>query len=532
MAIQTDSTTELLTLPAVVAANARRIPDGEAIVDGDERITFGELHARATRITRGLIAYGVEPGDRVAIWAPNSARWLEVLAGATGAGATVVPISTRFKGREAAHVLRKSGAKVLLTVRGFLGTDYVGMLREADADLADIATVLITDTGETDGVTAWEAFLADGEAVPESDALARAAAVRPEDLVHIIFTSGTTGQPKGAMVTHGRFMRTAQQINERFDLGGDDRTFIILPFFHVFGLTMSNCAALAGGVSVIASVFEPDATVELLDQERITFVPGPPPIFQAIMAAPSRAGCDLSMLRLAFVTSTGVPGALLRQLVGEGLFRSVAVGYGLTEGIIVSLSRLDDDIDRTAEWSGQLMPGVEVDVVATDGSPAAPGAPGELVVKTETLMKGYFEDPAATAAAFDERGWLRTGDIGIVENGFVRITDRAKDMYIVGGFNAYPAEIENILTEHPAIQQAAVVGMPDERLGEVGAAFVILADGASATAEEVIGWARENMANYKVPRLVEFVSEFPLTPSMKVAKFQLRDRLAQRATAS
>jgi acyl-CoA synthetase (AMP-forming)/AMP-acid ligase II len=513
------------SIPALVRANAVRFGEQEALVDGEVRLSFADLERDMTSAARGMIHLGVQPGDRVAIWAPNSATWIRALLGALACGANVVPISTRFKGPEAAYLLQTSRAAALLTVDGFLGADYLAMLHRTDPELARIPTVLLDDV-ERDGTMTWSRFVGEGQAIADDIAEARIAAVGADDLANVVFTSGTTGRPKGAMMTHRTVMHTAGQIGDRFEVVRHERMFVVLPFFHVFGLVMQLTCALTGATCVLSSVFDPEKMVTFLEAERITVLPGPPPIFHALLAAPNRVDTDLSGLRLAFVTSTGVPGELLERLVVDGVFRSVVVGYGLTEGVVVSLSLTDEPIAVTAEWSGQVMDEVQVRVVDPDGKEVPPGEVGELVVMTPTLMQGYFDDPEATAAAFDPDGWLRTGDIGLVNpDGYVKITDRKKDMYIVGGFNAYPAEIETILGSHPDIQQAAVIGMPDERLGEVGAAFVIVRDGSALTTEEVIAWSRENMANYKVPRHVEFLGAFPLTPSLKVAKYELRDRL-------
>jgi acyl-CoA synthetase (AMP-forming)/AMP-acid ligase II len=513
---------------ALIRANARRAADAEAIVEGELRWSFADLDAEMTRVARALIARGIQPGDRVAIWAINSAHWVAAMAGAHAAGATVVPVSSRFKGLEAAHVLHASGARLLFCDADIQGTDPLATLHAADPLLAGLPVVTLA--GEHDHAVSWERFIAEGETTSPGRVDERLAAVTADDLAHVIFTSGTTGAPKGAMITHQAILRTAGQLAERFEVDRRERIFVVLPFFHVFGLAMHLMAATVQATCVISAIFDSDELVRIIERERVTVLPGPPTIFQGLLEAPSRARTHLSSLRLAFVTSTGVPGALVRRLLDEGVFQYVTGGYGLTEGIVVSLSLLGEDVERAAEWSGQVLPEVRVRVVGPDGSACAPGEPGEFVIQTPTMMKGYLEDPDATAAAFTEDGWLRTGDIGVVEeDSYVRVTDRKKDMFIVGGFNAYPAEIEAMLRRHPAVGQAAVIGVPDDRLGDVGAAFIVPAADAEVTPDEIISWAKANMANYKVPRYVEIVDGLPLTPSLKVAKFLLRERFNARA---
>jgi acyl-CoA synthetase (AMP-forming)/AMP-acid ligase II len=510
------------SVPAMLTDAFGRFGDAAAIADDDGTLTFAGLGALTGAYARAVAAQGLGSGDVVAVWVPNSGQAVAAIAGALSAGTAVTRLSTRLKGGEASYALRTSGARLLLTVRDCVGLDLPGMLGAADPELAGLPTVRLDDRGERD------AFLATGSSVAPDEIADRGARVGPDDTAFLLFTSGTTGRPKGAMVPHRAGVASAAQERAAFGLGEADRSFVVLPVFHVFGLTIVLAGLTAGATTrTTAGAFDPDGLVGLLERERITFLPGPPPIFDALLAHPGRAHADLGALRCAFVASTSIPGALLRRLHGE-LGLEVVTGYGLTEGIIVSLTPRDAPIDVVATTAGRVLDEVDLRVVDDAGQDVPAGTPGEFWVRTPSTTTGYFRDAEATRAAFAPGGWLRTGDVGTVDaDGLLRVTDRKKDMFIVGGFNAYPAEIEAILGEHPGVAQAAVIGVPDARMGEVGVAFVV--PGAPGLrAEDLLAWAREQMANYKVPRHVELVDELPLTASMKVAKFELRDRFAER----
>jgi len=543
------------SVPGLVADAARRFGDAEALADGEVRLSFAELEAQALVVTRAAMAAGIAAGDRVAIWAPNIAEWVVAALGLLGAGAVLVPINTRFKGPEAAYVLRRSGAVALFCVRGFLGYDYPAMLEGEDLPALG-RIVLLRDLDESGPrseptvadevpVFAWSEFLAGAQGVVEGvgvmvgrpvtdpDARARWEAVRGEDVSDIIFTSGTTGRPKGAVTTHAQTLRTFATWASIAGLSHEDRYLIVNPFFHTFGYKAGILACLLQGATIVPeAVFDVDRVLGTIGHERITMLPGPPTLYQSILDHPRRAEYDLSSLRLAVTGAAVVPVELIRRMRSELTFETVLTAYGLTESTgVVTMCRQGDSPEVIAETSGRAIPGIEVAVVG-DGPAASPlpaGEPGEIVVRGYTVMREYFEDPEATADAVDPAGWLHTGDIGVMdEAGNVRITDRKKDMFIVGGFNAYPAEIEGMLLRHPGVAQAAVVGMPDERLGEVGVAFVVPRPGAvvDTLAEELVSFARDTMANYKVPRRVEVVEALPLNASGKVLKTELRARLA------
>ncbi|MFF8838237.1 FadD3 family acyl-CoA ligase [Streptomyces sp. NPDC015130] len=507
------------TIPGLVRAAAERYGEGEAVVDGRVRVTYAELGERVERAAAACLATGMRAGDRVAIWAPNTLDWIVSALGAVTAGAVLVPLNTRFKGTEAAQVLQRSRARLLFVTGTFLGTSYVASLRRSGIALPHLEKVVVLgDTAPDDaGWTTWKAFLAEGDRVTAERVRARADAIDPSDPSDIIYTSGTTGRPKGAVIGHAQSLRCYDVWSELAGLREGDRYLVVNPFFHTFGYKAGILACLMrGAVIVPQSVFTVDTVLANIAAERITVLPGPPTLHQSLLDHPARAAHDLSSLRLVVTGAAVVPLRLVERLRTELGVGTVLTAYGLSEASgLVTMCRRDDPAGTVATTSGRPVPGTEVRLSPT----------GEVLVRGHHVMRGYFEDEEATAAAIDGDGWLRTGDVGVLdEAGNLRITDRLKDMFIVGGFNAYPAEIEQLLGLHPDIADVAVVGIPDPRLGEVGKAFAVRRAGARVTADDLIAWSRREMANYKVPREVEFVTELPRNASGKVVKGELRGR--------
>ena len=497
------------TIPAVLDEAAHRFPDHEFVVDGDTRLTFRDVRAQAIEIARSLIASGVEPGDRVAMWAPNSATWIIASFGVYAAGGVLVPLNTRYRGEEAGHILRTSGARLLLTVGDFLGTSYVELLDGVQGlDALEETIVLDGDS--------MEKFLERGGDVDVATVEARIAAIGPDDTSDIIFTSGTTGAPKGAMLGHRASVETYLSWSELVDLREGDRYICVYPFFHTAGLKSGILAcALRGACIHPQPVFDVPTVLDIVTRERITMLPGPPTVFQTIINHPDLKSFDLSSVRSSVTGAAVVPVETVRQMREVLGIKTVVTGYGMTETTgTISMCRYDDPPEVIAKTVGRPLPGVEVKI-ADDG---------EILVRGFNIMQGYFNNPEATADAFED-GWLKTGDIGSFDDaGNLRITDRKKDMFIVGGFNAYPAEIEAVLLEHPAVAQVAVVGAPDERMGEIGVAFIVPKEDAKIDPDEVLAWTWERLAKFKLSR-VEVIDALPLNPTGKVMKFKLRDQL-------
>ena len=522
-------TTPPMTIPAVLRRAATEYSALDAVVGDGIRETYAELDASVDRISAGLVASGVEPGDRIAIWSPNRAAFVSASFAVYRVGAVLVPISSRYRGDEAAAIIRRSKASMLLTVTDFLEPDPLSMLA-GSGPLPTLRESVVLSGPTPDGATSLADVLARGTDPALADVVrAREAAIGADDISDIIFTSGTTGQPKGAMLRHGASVRTYLGWSERVGLRAGDRYLVVFPFFHTSGLKSGILACVLCGASIHPqAVFDVAAMIQRVVDEQITMLPGPPTVFQTILAHPDLASFDMSSVRSAVTGAAVVPEEIIRRMRSELHISDIVTGYGLTETTgTISVCRYDDPPEIVAGTSGRPLDGTEVRIVDDAGVDVAPGSPGEVLARGFNVMAGYYEDPAATAEAITADGWLKTGDIGLIDaDGRIHITDRKKEMFIVGGFNAYPAEIESRLLEHPDIVQAAVVGVPDERMGEVGLAFIVtrsadaLADDAQLAA--LTEWCRGRMANFKVPRTFRIVDALPLNATGKIAKAELR----------
>ena len=550
-----------VSIPATVFATIDRLGDAEAAVYRNERVTFRQLGERIQAIAAALIASGVSHADRVAIWAPNSIDWVAAAVGLQSVGATLVPINTRYKATEAAPILARTKARTLFTVTGFLDIDPVQMLAASDTDLPDLTDIIIIDgtvlddtvlddtvlddtvlddtvlddtvlddtvSDETvpNGTVSLAEFLERGSSVATTTVEARCAAVGPEDLCDIMFTSGTTGIAKGVMMNHAQTLEQFDAWCDFADLREGDRYLIANPFFHMFGYKAGWLACLLRGATMVPlTVFDVEEALRLIEQERITMFPGAPTLYQMILDHEATASTDLSSLRVAVTGAADIPVELIRRMHTELPFETIMTGYGLTEACTCSGTQPGDDFETIATTSGRPAVGVEIRIVDPDGSELPRCEVGEIVVRGNNVMQGYLEDPLATAETVDADGWLHTGDLGTMDDrDYLKIVGRLKDMLIVGGFNAYPAEIENTMLAHPAIAAVAVIGVKDERLGEVARAFVVTVPACETDESEIIAWCRERMANFKVPRSVRFLDELPLNATGKVMKEELRQR--------
>jgi acyl-CoA synthetase (AMP-forming)/AMP-acid ligase II len=507
---------------------AARFGDRDAVLDGGLRLTYAEFTSQIRRTAAAYLAHGVGPGDRVCVWAPNRVEWLLAALGAQYVGAVLVPLNTRYRGHEAADVLRRTRASVLVVAQGFLGTDYLGLLRSAGADLPDLRTTLLLGddgpAGKGDGLP-WAEFLAAAGTVDPARVEELADAVGPDDMCDILFTSGTTGRSKGAFYGHRQTLGNALVWAEHARVGPDDRYLIVNPFFHSFGYKAGFIVCLLRGALVVSvPTFDVGQVLDLIEQEGVTIFPGPPAIYQTLLDDPSLPARDLSSLRLAVTGAAMVPETLVARINRDLRLGTTLTAYGLTEAPVVTMCRQGDDDRTVATTSGTPVEGVELRTVDGKGAPTPPGTPGEVLVRGPNMMRGYLDDPAATAATIDADGWLHTGDVGIVdERGYLRITDRIKDMFSVGGFNVYPAEVEQVLTAHPTVRECAVIGVPDHRLGEVGVAYVCARAGTAVDPDELIAYCKDRLANFKVPRAVTVLDALPRNAGGKVAKLELRE---------
>ena len=518
-----DANWRFTTIPALCERAAEIYGDATAIEDGRKRLTFVELDAARRQAAKAFIATGVKKGDRVMIWAPNSWKWFVATLGLVSVGAVLIPTSTRFKGTEVEELMRRSGATMLFSCGDFLGQYYPAQLRPEARAL--LHTVVVFDTPRA-GEVPWEDFLARGASVSDAELTERQRAVGPDDLCDMLFTSGTTGYPKGVMYGHLQCLMAIDAWATRVGIKRGDRLLVISPFFHAFGYRSGAIVSMMRGAVLLPhQMYDAEEILKRVEREKVSVIPGPPAIFHGMLQHPRMAEFDRSSLRLGITGGAVVPATLIRRMREELGFAGVVNGYGLTEcggyGTMCSATDTDEQIANTA---GKPFPGTEVRIMGEDGRLLPDGKRGEVVLRGYIVMQGYFNDRESTAKTIDKDGWLHSGDIGYFdENGDLRIEDRRKDMYITGGFNCYPAEIERLMSTHPAIGQIAVIGVPDDRMGEVGKAFVVLRPGAAATEAELIEWARKNIANFKVPRFVEFRDALPTSPQGKVLKTKLRE---------
>lgn len=515
-----------LTIPQLLSAASTAYGEQPAIEDGDVRLSYRQLDQWRRRAARALLALGIGHGERVAVWAPNHWEWIVAATALHSVGAVLVPLNTRMKGAEAGLVLRESGASLLFVIGDFLGNDYPALLDGEELPALRQRVIL---RGERAGALGWEAFLALAETVGEAQLDERQAQVTADDLCDLLFTSGTTGKPKGVMTAHGQNLRLVSDWSKMVGLRQGDRYLIVNPFFHSFGYKAGWLAALMRGCCILPqAVFDVNVLLERVAAERVTVLPGPPTLYQSLLAHPRRGDHDLSSLRVAVTGAASVPVEMVRRMRSELGFETIVTAYGLTETCgFVTICRPGDDAETIATTSGRAFPEVEVRCVDAQGRSVPTGEPGEVVVRGYNLMRGYFGNPEATAEAIDADGWLHTGDVGVLdERGYLRITDRLKDMFINGGFNVYPAEIEQTILGYPGVAQAAVIGIPDERLGEVAMAFLLPAAGQSIDLDAFLAWCRERMANYKAPRRAMLLDALPLNAAGKVTKAALRELAA------
>jgi acyl-CoA synthetase (AMP-forming)/AMP-acid ligase II len=517
------------SIPAMARAAGERFGDAPAVIDGDVTLSFAEVASTMKRVAAALMAAGVQAGDRVGLWAPNSALWIPAALGVQAAGAWLVPLNTRYRGAESAHILQASGAKVLIVVDSFLDTDHVGLLADEAPDLECLRTVVrLPPPGRATG-EAWEAFLRRGSPIPDTEVDASIDAIGPEAVSDVIFTSGTTGRPKGVLLSHGRSLRCYESYNTAFGLREGQRQLVANPFFHCFGYKAGwMLGLLVGAVTIPVPVFEAGACLELMTRHRVTHMPGSPTMFWSLIDHPDRGASDISALDTVMLAAASIPVELVEAVRERLAVGTVLTGYGLTENhALGTFTRPGDDAHTIATTVGRPAPDLEMRVVDDLGSVLPAGSPGELEIRGYAHMLGYLDDEAATREAFHD-GWLRTGDVAVIdERGYVSITDRKKDMFIVGGFNVAPAEVEAALLTHDDITEVAVVGMPDPRFGEVGAAFVVPRAGSQLTAADVVALARAKLANFKVPRLVHLVSDLPHNATGKLLKGPLREQLRE-----
>lgn len=490
---------------------------------------YAELDRQADRVAKALIADGAMPGARAAIWAPNMWEWIAAAIGIQRAGGVMVPLNTRLKGGEVADVVRRGDIARLFVIGDFLGRYYPAMLRdEAMPGLRRRIVLRATPGQPGHGEESWDDFLALADKTPDAALAEREAGVTPDSIADLMFTSGTTGAPKGAIFDHRRSLgggRAWANISRQTE---DDRYCVFGPFSH----NASYKAGWVAGLMTGSTLYWPEAydavsILDLIASNRITVMAAPPTVFQEMLAHPNWRDWDISSYRFLSTGATVVPIELMKRLQAETSIREITTGYGMTECCgSATHTRPGDPMERVAYTVGTAIEGTEIAIAGPDGRPAAVGEQGEVLIRDDKLLIEYLDNPEATRATLDAEGWLHSGDVGYLDaEGYLRLTDRLKDMYIVGGFNVYPAEIEKQMSGLPGIFQSAIVGVPDQRLGEVGHAFIVRDAGSTLTAEEVLAWSKANLANYKVPRGVTFIDALPMNSTGKVIKYALKELL-------
>ena len=534
------------TIGAVLDRIADRLPDSEALVVRHQgvRWTYGELRARADAFAAGLVALGLERGDRVGIWSPNSSEWVVAQFATARAGIILVNINPAYRVHELQFALSKVACKALITASSFRGADYLAMLRELApeldrctpgelraAGLPELRTVIRMGGRSEDGVLGFDDVPALGDRVSADRLRARSAELQFDDPINIQFTSGTTGMPKGATLTHHNILNNGYFVGEGQRFTAADRVCIPVPLYHCFGMVLGNMACLTHGAAMVypSEGFDARAALEAVAVERCTALYGVPTMFIAELDHPEFASFDLGSLRTGIMAGSPCPVEVMRRVVDAMHMREVTICYGMTETSPVSFqTTADDPLERRVSTVGRIHPHVEVKIVDERGNIVAPGAAGELCTRGYSVMLGYWNDEAATRKAIDAAGWMHTGDLATLDaDGYCNIVGRIKDMVIRGGENVYPREIEEFLYRHPKIQDVQVIGVPDRKYGEEICAWVVPKPGVTLTAEEVRAFCEGQIARYKIPRYVKLVDAFPLTITGKVQKFLMREQMKQ-----
>jgi len=515
------------TIPALMRHAAARRGDHPALVSQiDGAISYRELDRQADLVAKALIADGAQPGDRAVIWAPNMWEWVAIAIGIQRAAGVMVPLNTRLKGAEVSDIVRRGAIVRLFSIGNFLGRYYPVMLKDEAMPGLRRRIILRARPDELgEGESRFEDFMALAEGISDAQLAEREAIVTPDTLADLMFTSGTTGAPKGALFDHRRSLGGGRAWVNIAQQTPDDRYVCFGPFSHNASYKAGWVASLMAGSTLYwPEAYDPVSVLDLVANNRITVMPAPPTVFQEMLAFPSWRDWDISSWRFMSTGSTVVPIELMKRLQAETPIQAITTGYGMTECCgSATHTRPGDPMERVAYTVGTAIPGTEIRVAGPDSRPLPVGEPGEVLIRDDKLLIEYMDNPEATRATLDADGWLHSGDVGFLDaDGYLKLTDRLKDMYIVGGFNVYPAEIEKQMTGLPGIHQSAIIGVDDQRLGEVGHAFIVRSAGSTITADEVIGWAKANLANYKVPRGVTFLDALPMNSSGKVIKYALK----------
>ncbi len=507
-------------LARTVAAHGER--DALIVRHQDVRWSYREFNEKVEEVARALLARGFTKGDRIGIWSPNHAEWVLMQYATARIGVIMVCINPAYRTHEVQYALAQSGCKGLVAATDFKTSNYVAMVEEVQPDLPDLEQVIFIGTDD------WTELLSAAGDVSADELAAVEATLDPNDPINIQYTSGTTGFPKGATLTHKNILNNGYFVAEACDYSENDRVCIPVPFYHCFGMVMGNLGSTTHGSTMVipAPAFEPAATLKSIEEEQCTSLYGVPTMFIAALADPSFGDVDLSSLRTGIMAGSPCPIEVMKQAIEQMNMDQVTIAYGMTETSPVSTQTgVDDDIDKRVSTVGQVHPHVEIKIIDPEtGETVGRNESGEFCTRGYSVMQGYWNEPDKTADAIDSDGWMHTGDIATMDNdGYVNIVGRIKDMIIRGGENVYPREIEEFLYGHPKIQDVQVIGVPDAKYGEEVMAWVRTEDGASLSVEEVREFCQGRIAHYKVPRYVHVTDEFPMTVTGKIQKYKLRD---------
>jgi fatty-acyl-CoA synthase len=508
-----------------------RFGDADALVSRhqDVRYTYRELHRQVEIAARGLMSLGVKQGDRVGVWSPNCAEWFVAQYALAKAGAIMVHVNPAYRLRELEHALAQSGVSVLISAHGFRSANYAAMIEQLAPKLSTLKTVIYIGPHRQGSELAWEDLAERAGAVPPSDLRAREDSVQFDDPVSIQYTSGTTGAPKGATLSHHNILNNGFFIGERLQYSSRDRICLPVPFYHCFGCVLGNLAALTHGSAIVlpSESFDAEASLRAVQEDRCTSLYGVPTMFIAQLEHPAFSKYRLDTLRTGIMAGAPCPVEVMRQVIDRMHMRDVTICYGMTETAPVSFqSSVTDSIEMRVSTVGAVHPHVECKILDPSGKIVLRGQAGELCTRGYLVMLGYWNNPEATAAAIDAARWMHTGDLAVMrEDGYLNIVGRLKDMIIRGGENIYPREIEEFLHTHPKISEVQVIGVPDKKYGEEVCAWIRLREGQESTADEIRHYCRGQIATYKIPRYIRFTAEFPMTVTGKIQKFRMREEM-------
>ncbi|PYZ97025.1 AMP-binding protein [Alteribacter lacisalsi] len=522
---------------------AAKQPEHEALVYPDRglRLTYREFDNECRRAAKGFMALGIERGEHVAIWSTNKPEWITSQFATGKMGAVLVTVNTNYRTSELEYLLRQSDATTIVLMDEYKGVSYLDMLYEIAPELREcepgelkserlpyLKNVIFMGNEKHPGMFSWPDLLDKADSVTDAELDERMASLDPDDVINMQYTSGTTGFPKGVMLTHNNLVNNSRNIAECMNLSAEDRMCIPVPFFHCFGCVLGILACINAGSTIVpVQEFSPKDVLKAVDAEKCTALHGVPTMFIAELNEPDLDQYDFSALRTGIMAGSNCPIEVMRGVIDKMGATEMTIAYGQTESSpVITQTRVDDSLERKTETVGRALPNVEVKIVlpGTDEE-VENGQQGELCTRGYHVMKGYYKNEEATREVLTDDGWLHTGDLAVMdESGYVRITGRLKDMIIRGGENIYPREIEEFLYQHPKVRDVQIVGVPDEKYGEQVAAYIILKDGESATEEELRDYFEGRISRHKIPRYIEFVDEYPMTASGKIQKFRLREQ--------